>query len=194
MKIIHTTFGILSVALALLFCSCTNSEKRNNISDENSTDESRLSVLNNTDGAIISQTDATLNTYLYLKDALVDEDSESAAEAGDDLSREMKDFKTDSYDKTDQEKLQKIIEDAAKNAQFISESSIDVQRHHFETLSQNMIELIDITGTSKKLYLVYCPMSNDDKGVQWLSDYKEIKNPYFGSEMIDCGEIQREFN
>jgi hypothetical protein len=57
-----------------------------------------------------------------------------------------------------------------------------------------MIDLIDIVGTSQKLYQAYCPMYNNNKGAQWLSVTKEIKNPYYGSKMMDCGEVQREIN
>ena len=33
-------------------------------------------------------------------------------------------------------------------------------------------------------------MANDDKGGYWLSIEKEIKNPYFGSKMLKCGEVK----
>ena len=57
-----------------------------------------------------------------------------------------------------------------------------------------MIDLIAITGTSKKLYQAYCPMYNNNKGAQWLSDSREIQNPYYGSEMMKCGEVIKEIN
>ena len=187
MKKIQTSIAILSVAL--MFSSCSNKEKGNQ-----SSTESPLSVISETEDSAMGQTDAAVNTYLYLKDGLVNEDSKIAAEAGDDLSIQMEDIEVDNYEKADQEKLHKIIGDAAKQAQFISESSMDIQRRHFDTLSKDMIALIEITGTSKKLYQVYCPMYNNDKGAQWLSDSEEIQNPYFGDEMMSCGEIQKEIN
>lgn len=187
MKTIQTNIAILSVAL--MFSSCSNKEKGN----QNSTGNP-LSIISETEDSAIGQIDAAVKTYLYLKDGLVNEDSKIAAEAGDDLSIQMEDIEVDNYEKADQEKLHKIIGDAAKQAQFISESSIDIQRRHFDTLSKDMIALIEITGTSKKLYQVYCPMYNNDKGAQWLSDTEEIKNPYFGNEKMSCGEIVKEIN
>jgi Protein of unknown function (DUF3347). len=35
-------------------------------------------------------------------------------------------------------------------------------------------------------------MFNDNKGTFWLSDAREVKNPYYGKEMISCGEVQEE--
>jgi len=35
-------------------------------------------------------------------------------------------------------------------------------------------------------------MANNDKGADWLSSEKEIKNPYFGKSILKCGEITKE--
>ena len=35
-------------------------------------------------------------------------------------------------------------------------------------------------------------MSNDGKGAFWLSETKEIKNPYMGKAMLSSGSIQEE--
>jgi len=32
-------------------------------------------------------------------------------------------------------------------------------------------------------------MADDNKGADWLSLEKEIRNPYFGSGMLTCGEV-----
>lgn len=194
MKATITILGTLGVTLLLMLSSCSNSERRTNNANQKSTNKAPLSVLNEADGTVISETDAILTTYLYVKDALVNDDYEIAKEAAENLTRQLKDFESKSYDETDQEKLNEIVKDAAKQSQTITESSIEVQRKHFDTLSNDIIELIEITGTTKKLYQVYCPMYNNNKGAQWLSDYEEIKNPYFGNEMMNCGEIRKRIN
>jgi Cu(I)/Ag(I) efflux system membrane fusion protein len=43
------------------------------------------------------------------------------------------------------------------------------------------------------VYYQYCPMANSDQGAYWLSEIKEIKNPYFGEEMLSCGETRETF-
>ena len=193
MKKLHTCVGILSLSLILLL-SCTNKDKRTNKVDERSTDETLISALSNADDEIIGQTDESIATYLYMKDALVNEDSATAASAGSDLKKQLKNYQVNSYDKEKQGYLHKIIDDATLHAQYIAENSIAIQREHFDILSKNMIDLIAITGTSKKLYQVYCPMYNNNKGAHWLSDSEEIENPYFGSAMMTCGEIEKEIN
>ena len=35
-------------------------------------------------------------------------------------------------------------------------------------------------------------MYNEGKGAIWLSETKEIKNPYLGGKMLTCGEVQEE--
>jgi hypothetical protein len=35
-------------------------------------------------------------------------------------------------------------------------------------------------------------MYNDKKGAIWLSETKEIKNPYYGKKMLTCGNVKEE--
>ena len=41
------------------------------------------------------------------------------------------------------------------------------------------------------LYHDHCPMAQDNKGAMWLSETKEIRNPYFGDKMMTCGSVER---
>jgi hypothetical protein len=36
-------------------------------------------------------------------------------------------------------------------------------------------------------------MADDNKGAVWISETKEIKNPYFGKDMATCGSIKKEY-
>jgi hypothetical protein len=68
--------------------------------------------------------------------------------------------------------------------------NIGHQREHFEILSKDMYDLVKILGGNQTLYYTYCPMAFDEKGAYWLSETKEVRNPYFGSEMLECGEVK----
>ena len=46
--------------------------------------------------------------------------------------------------------------------------------------------------TDKPIYRQYCPMALNNKGSYWLSDKKPIRNPYFGDQMLTCGETKEE--
>ncbi|RYF87461.1 MAG: DUF3347 domain-containing protein, partial [Chitinophagaceae bacterium] len=43
--------------------------------------------------------------------------------------------------------------------------------------------------SSQPIYLQYCPM----KKASWLSSEKQIRNPYYGSSMLTCGEVTETF-
>jgi Cu(I)/Ag(I) efflux system membrane fusion protein len=36
---------------------------------------------------------------------------------------------------------------------------------------------------------MHCPMAADNRGADWLQSNEELRNPYFGSAMLTCGEI-----
>ncbi len=74
-------------------------------------------------------------------------------------------------------------------------SNLDGQRKAFATLSNEMIALVKkSTLPMGSVYLDYCPMANGNTGAFWLSNKKEIKNPYFGDKMLKCGSIKETIN
>lgn len=79
---------------------------------------------------------------------------------------------------------------ASAAARIVEAPSIEGQRAHFATLSDAMIGLVKKAGVEGELYVDYCPMALDNKGAYWLSTDKEIRNPYFGEEMLTCGEVK----
>ena len=87
-----------------------------------------------------------------------------------------------------------IYESAKEQAEHIVKSPMDHQREHFEVLSTDINDLISLLGTDKTLYKDFCPMANNNKGAYWLSEVKEIKNPFFGSKMMTCGSVKKQIN
>lgn len=135
---------------------------------------------------------AVLNDYFNLKDALVADDNAKAKSLGGSLAKSLKAFDTSKYSGDKQGELKDIIEDATEHAEHISESDIAHQREHFKVLSKDMIDMVGITGTENTLYQQFCPMY--ESGSAWLSMSKDIKNPYYGSKMLTCGKVQKEIN
>ena len=132
-----------------------------------------------------------LDNYLQIKDALVGGNQELAAKAGGDLAIALAGLEIQEYE-AEQQELKEIIEVAKEHAEHISGSDITHQREHFDMLSVDIKDLLAITGTDRKLYQAHCPMYNENKGAIWLSETAEIKNPYFGSKMLNCGSVQAE--
>jgi len=66
-------------------------------------------------------------------------------------------------------------------------------RKAFQQVSNTMIGLETSFNTNDEaLYVMHCPMANNNKGADWLSISKEVKNPYYGQSMLTCGEITKE--
>lgn len=40
------------------------------------------------------------------------------------------------------------------------------------------------------MYSAYCPMAGEGQGGRWWQKTDEVRNPYFGAEMLGCGEIK----
>jgi Cu(I)/Ag(I) efflux system membrane fusion protein len=51
----------------------------------------------------------------------------------------------------------------------------------------NLTRTVHFEG--QKVYYQYWPMAFDNMGAYWLSDKREVVNPYFGKEMLNCGEV-----
>lgn len=131
-----------------------------------------------------------VDNYLALKNALVADNSKSASEAGEKLASSASSFDISVVDKSKSAEMQEIIEVIKEHGEHISKSNIAHQREHFEMLSTDMSDLIAIMGTDRTLYQQHCPMYNNNKGGDWLSESKEVKNPLFGSKMLTCGSVK----
>lgn len=135
-----------------------------------------------------------IDNYLALKNALAEDDAKKAANSGKMLFDAFGKFNLSSQSASQQKELKDILDDAKEHAEHISLSSGDIehQREHFEILGTDIKDMIVITGADRNLYQIYCPMYNDGKGGKWLNESKEVKNPFFGSKMLKCGNVVQE--
>ena len=176
-------------AMLLLTLSFTNAQEKEKMKMDHgkmNMDGMKMNMDKMQDG----KAEAILADYFSLKDALVADDTKKAAQSGSKLMASLKAFDTSSYTAEEQNELADIIEDATEHAEHIAESAIDHQREHFKTLSKDITDMVAITGTKNTLYEQFCPMY--DKGSAWLSTSIEVKNPYYGSKMLNCGKVQQE--
>lgn len=75
-----------------------------------------------------------------------------------------------------------------------NDKNIENFRKSFLDLSVTYVALVEVFGSfNKKLYVVNCPMANNNKGADWLSFEKEVRNPYYGKSMLTCGKIKKEY-
>jgi Cu(I)/Ag(I) efflux system membrane fusion protein len=71
-----------------------------------------------------------------------------------------------------------------------SSENISDQRLAFAALSKDLYPAIKLFGLQKRtVYYQFCPMFNKT-GAYWLSESKEIRNPYYGEQMLTCGDTK----
>lgn len=135
-----------------------------------------------------------VGNYLRLKNALTKDNSNDAATAGKALSVGFAKLDQSVLTPTQKKSFTDIADDAKEMAEHVGMSGgkLPHQREHFDMLSKDMYDLVKLFGAGQPLFVDHCPMYNDKKGAIWLSETKEIKNPYMGSGMSTCGMIQEE--
>lgn len=134
------------------------------------------------DGANQTQFTQLLSLYYNIKEALVASNGNMAATRAEAFVKATNvfDFKVISEGN---------IKTLGKHARRISETKdLKKQRESFANLSVTMIEVAKtVKPIDKPIYQAYCPM----KKTSWLSNEKAIKNPYYGSAMLTCGEVTK---
>ncbi|MBW1295493.1 efflux RND transporter periplasmic adaptor subunit [Aquimarina litoralis] len=128
-----------------------------------------------------------LPVYFDLKDALVASDSKLAVVS----SKKMLTYLQTYNAKELQEREIAYVQKTIQNLEGISSrEDLINQRIHFKSLNENLEAIIrEIGNASETIYIQKCPMADDNNGAIWLSKEKEIKNPYFGDEMLACGSV-----
>ncbi len=121
-----------------------------------------------------------LSWYYNIKNALVVGNANDAAIAA---TAFLKAANSIDYKIISEGNINTLVKDAGK----ISETTdIKKQRAYFANFSTNMAAVAKaVKLTDKPVYYAYCPM----KKAYWLSSEKAIKNPYYGSAMLTCGEV-----
>lgn len=81
-----------------------------------------------------------------------------------------------------------------------AESLDALRRPHYESLSMSLIPVVENNPAKFSdlgpIYRAYCPMvytTPDDEYVRadWLQPTDQLRNPYFGDEMLTCGTVEK---
>jgi Cu(I)/Ag(I) efflux system membrane fusion protein len=131
------------------------------------------------------------NSYFNMKKALVNDDFSKAKEAGKEMNNALSKVDMNLF-KGDVHSLWMQHSSALKKStQHIEHlSDIKAVRENFISISNAMIAIAEsFDPASSPMYVQHCPMADTNRGADWLSMEKEIQNPYFGQDMLGCGEI-----
>jgi hypothetical protein len=132
--------------------------------------------------------------YYSLKDALVatsaakaDEAANKLAASADSLSSYLK---TDTAHGSSLKAFADTVSLSSRTLVAEQDETTEKKRIHFEKVSDAMFALLKQAELKNAgVYRQYCPMAFNDKGAYWLSNETEIRNPYFGKKMLECGEV-----
>lgn len=77
---------------------------------------------------------------------------------------------------------------------FSKESFSDIEevRAEYKSISEALISQVEEEGYDGTLFKQYCPMY--DGGSSWISNKEVVENPFYGSQMFNCGETVEQMN
>ncbi len=143
-----------------------------------------------------NQLKIVFDTYITVENALVKDNPESAKNAANSLLNTIStvDMKLLKDENAHNHWMQLEKELKSSTTSISQTTDIKKQREHFIHLSAHLINALKTFGINQKVYVDFCPMANNNAGAYWLSTGKEIRNPYFGKEMLDFGSQKDSIN
>jgi membrane fusion protein, copper/silver efflux system len=135
-----------------------------------------------------------LRHYLAIQTSLANDDFAGAKKAGEKFATALKGTGVSPL-KGEARKIwaQSLDNLSAGTDRVLGAQNIEALRQGFERLSTGMAGAIERLGVDIKgpVFELFCPMAFDNKGATWLQQDQDIRNPYFGAEMLKCGEVRR---
>ena len=128
--------------------------------------------------------------YLALQEALAADALHPAHSAANDLEKALGSL-TFSHTKKAREVFSTLEPELRKHiAAILQAKDLGGARGPFEDLSLQMTNLLRSFGnvTDFELGVASCPMAFG-RGAKWVQKSGDLKNPYFGASMLDCGQI-----
>ena len=127
-----------------------------------------------------NQLSGLLESYYGIKDALVAGNASAASAHARSFTKAANAI---DYKIISEGNINALLKDAGAIA---AGKNVKKQREIFSNLSNNMLAVAKAVKLSDQpVYQQYCPM----KKASWLSSEQAIRNPYYGNEMLGCGEV-----
>jgi len=122
-----------------------------------------------------------------MKDAFVDGDAKKAATFAKATLEKIANIPESELGKMEKLHVSKIN----KMLTVIADSDdLENQRSHFVILNQNLVPIVmNIDNMDPQVFIQKCPMANNNEGAFWISAEEEIRNPYYGEQMMTCGSV-----
>lgn len=179
MKISHL-FYITIISFAFYSCKEDGKQVEPEITTVETVSEEKEYLVATSDAQFKDEnTAAVFQRYIELKTALVNANTEKAAKSSKGI---LSLIDTTTTTETTLNAFQAIIDSKEIETQRIAFVEVT---HYVEMQMTGALE----SGT---IYKQYCPMAFNNTGGYWLSESKQIMNPYFGDKMLKCGRVDKE--
>jgi Cu(I)/Ag(I) efflux system membrane fusion protein len=132
--------------------------------------------------------------YFSMKDALSNDQVKEAEISASNLLKGIEGVDMTLFEEESHRKWMDLSSELKNALRPVGHSkTIAEVRMAFQQISNVMIRLENTFRPSgETTYVIHCPMADSNKGADWLSTSKEIRNPYFGQSMLTCGEVTKE--
>ena len=130
--------------------------------------------------------------YLPLTAALVDDDLKAAQRAAKSLLSGIQDtdIKLLSGDaQVEWTNHRRVLSSALTT--LMEAEDIGMARKSLPLISDQLYQTLIAFQVKAGVHRIFCPMAFETHGAYWLNDSREIRNPYWGQQMLDCGSVQQ---
>lgn len=198
-------FSALTISL-LVFSACGNDASQHQHNNHDSSTASKEQHASSADSeiktvaAVYSGLDAKaaasikeiVDHYLHVKNALANDNANEAVSGAKAMSEAISKLDKSLLTAEQKTAFDKTESSLKQHADLLANSGADIkqQRTHFVALSEAAYDLVKNFGGGRALYHDHCPMARNNQGALWISELKEVKNPYFGAEMLECGRVE----
>lgn len=198
------TFFAAAVVAAFTFSACSENTTENTEATVEHTDAAQAGATQTTNVVVETpdysnvaesmktQISQLLSQYMILKEALVASDPNAAKASANEVLEIARAMPVATLTGDEKAYAEEKREEVVSSATQIAEANdLEAQRENFELLSEAVFSMAKaFDAADQTLYYQHCPMAMNNQGAYWLSTNSEIRNPYFGEQMLKCGSTE----
>lgn len=189
---------LIGTLVICMFAACSGGPKPEK---EGVIPKESQAILVQADPATISSITNLLEAYYRLKDALIEYDTAAANGAALLLHAAADSVKTSGISDSAMAGTLKNFAGSisSESLTMVGKTDLVEKKRSFSTITENLYPILQaIQYNQSTVYHQMCPMAlNDNEAAFWLSNNREIENPYLGkkhpkyaSGMLHCGEVK----
>lgn len=195
----HAFFaGVIYLSVVMALVSCGGGSHTENATHESVSQEKDWKTVNAKFEKLNTQASGFMHRltqdYLGIKNGLFKDNGQEAARFADSMFMVLATVDKSMFTAEEKKIYDENEADLKENAEHIGKNGKNIkhQREHFMDMSEEMYSLVKAFGGGMPLYKQYCPMANNGNGAMWIGESDQIKNPYYGAEMPECGDVKEE--